>query len=65
MNIHVPVHTNKKMYCSILNPIGKILIQKELLQEGQSIDISNLSQGHYILNISLDGYKQNLRFIKQ
>ena len=50
---------------TILNISGQVVYSKNDFNGNQKIDVSNLTAGHYIINVSSDKRLETLRFVKQ
>lgn len=63
--LHLDYDAGKKLTATVYDVTGKLLITSELSNGTNTIDVSALQSGVYILNISGDGVETSHRFVKE
>lgn len=48
---------------TIFNILGQVMIQQELLNTAQSVDVSNLKKGNYLVRILNNGQETTTRLV--
>ena len=54
---------NDKLF--IYNDLGQLILEKDNLQNNQSVDVTQLQSGIYLYKVTSDNFNQSGKFIKQ